>query len=742
MKLQHKAWVLILLVVALCAGGAMLGARFIVSESFERLEADRAATEGERARRVLDQQVQALSATVRDYAFWVDAVAYVLGQKPEFMDDNFDTENLGYLGISEVLVLDARGNTVSTVARVGGDELGEIAADRVGALRDLMMPVLAAGDVKAFLKTLRVVDGQLEVVVGAAVHRPDDESPVAVGAIVMVRRFDETAVESLSNVLMMPARLSLTAPDHAGQLSHLEPGNDDHDELHAVLVDQQGLPVAELVLSLDRRLHQQAETVAWTAMGLAALAGLLASVLLVTLLDRMLLRRVQGLHDDLKRITEGDLTGSVSVRPLGKDELSHLARGINQLLDRVRRDAVAQREAHAQQEALQMQLLQSQKIEALGRFTGGIAHDFNNSLAAISGWTKMAVEDLDSAHPSHEALQHALKATRYADGLMRQLLAYSRQSPPRMERVRLSSLIEEVRTLVASGLIRRSQLDIHLLTEDDWVQADPTQMQQVLVNLLMNASDAMQGEGTIHLTLDAFDLQAGAPIANQPETAGLPAGRYVCLRVRDEGPGIPPEHLHRVFDPFFTTKKVGRGTGLGLSVVHGIMSRHGGEIGVASPPGEGACMTLYLPAAEEARTGTPVQHQSPPMQKSRHLLFVDDDQLVRHAWSRLLERQGWQVTRARDGEEGWKLFTQSQTRWDVVLTDLTMPRLNGLGLASRIRATRSPPPIVLMSGNIGTEERLELLRTSFAAVLHKPVDAAELESVLREVTQDRATVVD
>lgn len=742
MKLQHKAWVLILLVVALCAGGAMLGARYIVSESFERLEADRAATEGERARRVLDQQVQALSATVRDYAFWVDAVAYVLGQKPEFMDDNFDTENLGYLGISEVLVLDARGNTVSTVARVGDDELGEVAEDRVGALRDLMMPVLAAGDVKAFLKTLRVVDGQLEVVVGAAVHRPDDERPAAVGAIVMVRRFNEAAVESLSNVLMMPARLSLTEPDHGGALAHLEPGNADHDELHTVLVDQQGLPVAELVLALDRRLHQQAETVAWTAMGLAALAGLLASVLLVTLLDRMLLRRVQGLHDDLKRITEGDLTGSVSVRPLGKDELSHLARGINQLLDRVRRDAVAQREAHAQQEALQMQLLQSQKIEALGRFTGGIAHDFNNSLAAISGWTKMAVEDLDSAHPSHEALQHALKATRYADGLMRQLLAYSRQSPPRMERVRLSSLIEEVRTLVASGLIRRSQLDIHLLTEDDWVQADPTQMQQVLVNLLMNASDAMQGEGTIHLTLDAFDLQAGAPIANQPETAGLPAGRYVCLRVRDEGPGIPPEHLHRVFDPFFTTKKVGRGTGLGLSVVHGIMSRHGGEIGVASASGEGACMTLYLPAAEEARTDTPVQHQSPHMQKGRHLLFVDDDQLVRHAWSRLLERQGWQVTRARDGEEGWKLFTQSQTRWDVVLTDLTMPRLNGLGLASRIRATRSPPPIVLMSGNIGTEERLELLRTSFAAVLHKPVDAAELESVLREVTQDRATVVD
>lgn len=741
MKLQHKAWVLILLVVALCAGGAMLGARYIVAESFERLEADRAATEGERARRVLDQQVQALSATARDYAFWVDAVDFVLGQKPEFLVENFDTENLGYLGISEVLVLDAKGNPLATVTRVGDDELGEIAAERADALRDLMKPVLAAGDAKAILKTLRVDGGELDVVVGAVVHRPDIENPEAVGAIVMVRRFGESAVENLSSVLMMPVRLSTTDLGHEGALVHVERGDADHDELHAVLVDHQEVPVAKLVLTLDRRLHQQAETVAWTAMGLAALAGLLASVLLVTLLDRLLLRRVQHLHDDLKAITEGDLEGTVGAQSSGKDELSRLERGINQLLDRVRRDAVAQREAHAQQEALQMQLLQSQKIEALGRFTSGIAHDFNNSLAAITGWTKMAVEDLDPEHPSHEALQHTLKATRYADGLMRQLLAYSRQSPPRMERMRLSRLIEDVRTLVASGLIRRSELDIRQLTDDDWVQADPTQLQQVLVNLLMNASDAMEGEGTIHVTLEAFDLQAGTPIANHPETVGLPVGRYVSLSVRDEGPGIAAEHLHRVFDPFYTTKKVGRGTGLGLSVAHGIMARHGGVIGIASPPGEGACLTVYLPAVDgQQKVATPTAE--PALRTARHLLFVDDDQLVRHAWSRLLERQGWLVTRARDGEEGWKLFSQSLARWDVVLTDLTMPNLDGRGLAKRILGTHSPPPIVLMSGNIGTDERLELLRTDFAAVLHKPVDAAELERVLREVTQERAAAAD
>jgi two-component system cell cycle sensor histidine kinase/response regulator CckA len=736
MRLQHKAWVLILIIVAFCAGAAMLGARHIVRQSFLQLEAERAATEGERARRVVDQQVQALSATARDYAFWGDAVDFIEGQKPDFIVDNFDTENLGYLGVSEVVMLDAQGGTVASVARAGEDGLDALTEQRIDPLRELVKPLLDGSDPKAILKTSRISDGQLEFIVGALVHRPDVDSPAIAGALVMVRRFDEAELSRLSDVLMMPARLSTTEPGHAGQLVHVEPGNAAHDDLHAVLLNHRQEPVAELVLGLDRKLQQQAQALTWAGMGLAGLAGLVASVLLVALLDRMLLRRVQHLHEDLKVVTAGEITGLARVRSMGHDELSELGRGINHLLERVRRDADAQREAHAQQEALHMQLLQSQKIEALGRFTGGIAHDFNNSLAAISGWMKVAVEDLDPAHPSQEALQHALKATRYADGLMRQLLAYSRQSAPRVERLRMSKLIDDARTIVASGLIRRSQVEVRRLTEHDGVQADPTQMQQVLVNLLMNASDAMEGQGTIHIELDAFDLKAGTPLPEHPETAGLPVGRYVCLSVRDEGPGIAAEHLHRVFDPFFTTKTVGRGTGLGLSVAHGIMARHGGAIGIASPPGQGACLRLYLPASEEGRVVSQ-DLAVPRLHGNRQLLFVDDDQLVRHAWCRLLERQGWLVTRARDGEEGWTIFSQSATRWDVVLTDLTMPKLDGRGLARRIRTTEAPPPIVLMSGNVGAEEKRELLRTDFAAVLHKPVDASELERVLREVTGSR-----
>ena len=527
---------------------------------------------------------------------------------------------------------------------------------------------------------------------------------------------------------MVPARLSFDDPQHAGKGVHVEVVDDQHADLHAVLKDHLDQPVAELVLGLDRTLEAQGQALAWQGMGLAALAGLVASILLVWLLDRLLLRRLQGLHTDLKRVTADGPGAGGEVRGTGTDELSQLSQGINGLLARVRADAQTQREAHEKQEALQLQLMQSQKTEALGRLTGGIAHDFNNSLAAITGWVRLASEDLDSAHPSHEALQQALKSTRYADGLMRQLLAFGRQSAPRLRRLHWSGLIEETRTMVSAGLTRDCDLVVSYEVDDDQVDADPTQLQQVLVNLLINATDATKGSGRIELTLEGLVLPMAAGQDAPPGASGLPDGRYLVLRVRDHGPGIPPEHLDRVFDPFFTTKAKGRGTGLGLSVAQGIMARHHGAIGLANGP-DGACFWLYLPASRHDEVVAPVTSPGGPG-RGRQLLFVDDDQSVRHAWSALLERKGWQVTRSRDGEEAWTQFSQTGKHFDVVLTDQSMPRLDGVGLAQRIRASEAPPPVVLMSGHVD-EVDAGLLKRLFAAVLHKPVEPGELDRVLQ-----------
>lgn len=732
MKLQHKAWALVLVIVGLCAGGAMFGARHIVAASFEKIEGERAQREGARALRVLDQQLQTLAATARDYAFWADAVAFTQGRDPGFMAENFDADNLGYLRIAQVLVHDARGRVLASVeAAEPGERLKRVALEQQLSLQPLVSPVLASADPKRVLQTLRVVNGVLELVAVAAVHDPNHPERGGQGAITLVRRLDGAEMEQLASVLMTPTRLSLEL--HGGEDFHRQLINDQTEALHAKLRDHQGRPVAELVLQLDRRLHQQGQALAWTGMGLAALAGLLAAFLLVWLLDRLLLRRLQGLHADVARITAQGPTQAASVQVSGEDELRQLGEGINRLLDRVREDTQAQRAAHEQQEALQVQLMQSQKTEALGRLTGGIAHDFNNSLAAITGWVRLAAEDLpDPQHPSSEALQQALKATRYADGLMRQLLAFGRQTPPKLRRLHLSTLIEETRQMVASGLTRACEVVVDYQVDEDEVDADPTQLQQVLVNLLINAADAMQGQGRIELTVTNIDMPWGGAALPPPGAADLPAGRYLSLSICDHGEGVPAEHLGRVFDPFFTTKGKGRGTGLGLSVAHGIVLRHHGGIGLHNRAEGGACFHVHLPVSPRDQQVDPITGPDGGPGQGRHVLFVDDDQLVRHAWSALLERQGWQVTRARDGEEGWALFIKPGQHYDLVLTDQSMPVLDGVGLARRIHATESPPPIILISGHVN-EVGAGDLQTLFSAVLHKPVDLGDLGRVMDEV---------
>lgn len=731
MKLQHKAWALVLITVGLLTLVAVLVAEQSISRSFSKLEAERAALDGERGRRLLNQQMQGLTATLKDYAYWSDTVQYIDGGKPEYLKENFTTDNMSSLHMTQVLMLDVQGRPVGSVELTAEPSLQPLSNDRIRTFMELAAPVLADATGESVLETYKVDRGDLYLISIVSARKDSTPGTPGNGAVVMARRFDQAELVRFSDILMQPVRLSFDTQDHDGGDLHMVIVNELQAESHAPVLDTSGHSIADLVLTMERDLHAEGRSLTWAAGGGVAVAGLLLGAALVLLLDRLLLRRLQRLHKDLDALSDNEILGETLIRVEGDDELTTVGRGINRLLRRVRQDVEEQKAASARQESLQQQLWQSQKVEALGRFTGGIAHDFNNSLAAITGWMRLADEDLDLAHPSHEALQQALKATRYADGLMRQLLAFSRQAAPRLERLSLCQLIDDSRGLVASGLTKRTTLDVACSIEACWVQADPTQMQQVLVNLLMNASDAMNGEGATCLKMDAIELPVAAGTQALPEATALPPGRYIRLTVKDEGPGIAPENLDRVFDPFFTTKSVGRGTGLGLSVAHGILARHGGAIGVRSVLGQGAEFSILLPACDKAVESTPAE--IPGASPATHrLLFVDDDQLVRHAWGTLLERKGWTVTRARDGEEGWELFSRSDKRWDVVLTDLSMPRLDGQGLARRIRATDAPPPIVLMSGNVSADDAELLVKGDFAAVLNKPVDAAELERVLQE----------
>jgi two-component system cell cycle sensor histidine kinase/response regulator CckA len=730
MKLQYRAWLLVLAIIGLAAIAAMFGVRHIVSDSFSQLEAEQADRESERARRLLAQQLDHLGAVVRDYAWWADAAEYAEGLRPAFVDQNFSPDSLASLRVSEVLVVDTRAGVVVGLRRAD-DALGPLDAETQRQLLPLAERLLVDPDARAYLGSFQVHGGRLRLTSAAVIHDPDRPFRPS-GVMLMVRHFDDDELQRFADVLMTPVDLVLPPPSGAAFAVPQPTVAAQALSVPAAIRDHTNEPVAWLVLSLDRRLAQAAHALAWAGMGLALLAAVLAVMLLVPALDRVLLRRLQQLHDDVRQLT---LRGPVQAGPIpvrGKDEIGQLATAINGLVGRVRDDHRAQQEAHERQEALQVQLAHSQKTEALGRLTGGIAHDFNNSLAAITGWVRLASEDLAGDHPSRESLQQALKATRYADGLMRQLLAFGRQAPPKLSRLHWGRLIEETRQLVASSLTRDCEIVAEVQVEDDEVDADPTQLQQVMVNLLINAADAMQGKGRITLRLQPLVLPP--PDGHRPpdEFLVLPAGRYLVLAIEDQGPGVPPELRQRLFEPFYTTKAKGKGTGLGLSVAQGIVARHLGAIALSSESGQGACFLVCLPVSRRDPAIPSVTVPGDLPREGRRLLFVDDDQLVRHAWGALLERQGWQVTRARDGEEAWAQFAQTGHVWDVVLTDQSMPRLDGVGLARRIREHSSPCPVVLMSGHVN-EVSAEDLQNLFAAVLHKPVEATELERVLQAV---------
>lgn len=735
MKLQYKAWLIVVATITGLTGASVLVSQHSISAAFEELERHHGQLESERARRLLNQQLSGLTATLQDYAYWTDTVDFVQGRQPEYFTDNFGTDNMRSLGITSVLVLDAGGAPSASAELTAEPALRPVGESMTHLLSEMGRPVLQDATSETVISTYRQVDGELFLVAVAAIRSQFEVGSRPRGALVMARRFDAVEMGRFSDILMHPVRLSFTGPPTGEPISR-PVGNADMAEWFAPVLDREGHAAAYLVLDLDRELVVAGRTLAVSAALQVALAGLAVGALLLFLLNHLVLRRLQKVHEELTHVTEQGIDGSSTLTVNGSDELAGLASGINALLIKTRADAMHQKQAHQRQESLQLQLLQSQKTEALGRFTSGIAHDFNNSLAAISGWVRLAKDDLPPQHPSEASLEQSLKSIRYASGLMKQLLSFSRQSAPRMEQLRLATVVEEARTLVALGKMGKCVLEVECRTNADWINADPTQMQQVVVNLLINASDAMHGEGTITLVLDARHSDDINPDVFGKLLQPLSPGHYVTLLVRDHGPGIAPEHLGRVFDPFFTTKTSGKGTGLGLSVVQGIIARHGGAVGVSSTEGDGACFVLALPAMVQA-SDEDLRPQPPRCSTQRRVLFAEDDDQVREAWRIWLERQGWDVTTVCDGKEAWDRFQADNGRWDTVLTDLAMPGLTGLELARRIQATESPPVMVLMSGQICPGDEYQFREAGFSAVLNKPVDQQELLAVLERLNPAR-----
>ncbi len=389
--------------------------------------------------------------------------------------------------------------------------------------------------------------------------------------------------------------------------------------------------------------------------------------------------------------------------------------------------------AEAREKALEGQLRQSQKIEALGTFAGGIAHDFNNILGAITTCTELAAEEMGAGTPAHEDLTHVLKAAQRGKSLVSQILAFSTNKDQEKQPVEMTQLLKECTHLLTTSIPSTIDVRLNLQAASGLVLADPNQIHQVIMNLCTNASHAVENQkGRIEITLDAVSLDEKAPRVH-PD---LSPGRYSRLTVRDNGEGIAPEVVDRIFDPFFTTRKESGGTGLGLSMSHGIVKSHQGAITVASHPGRGTIFAVYLPCAHgelALKIGDRAGVERPGRGR---ILLVDDDEQMIYGTEKMLCRMGYEVDAYTGSLAALKAVRTHPRRFDLLLTDHMMPYLNGMELANEVRTLCPQISIILCSGfqdALGDLSKETLAHHGIHGFLKKPFRRTELGKTIARI---------
>jgi signal transduction histidine kinase/ActR/RegA family two-component response regulator len=375
------------------------------------------------------------------------------------------------------------------------------------------------------------------------------------------------------------------------------------------------------------------------------------------------------------------------------------------------------------------QLRQSQKMEAIGTLAGGIAHDFNNILAAIIGFSEMIEEDLPQGDPSIPHVQRVLKAAHRGKDLVQQILAFSRKTRQSRHAVSLSSLAKETVVLLRASLPTTIELVLDITTTSDAILATHLEVQQVLMNLATNAAFSMrENKGLLHVSITDIDIEPNSPILE----GNMVPGEYVRLAVTDTGIGMTPEVMKRIFEPFFTTGGADQSTGMGLAVVYGIVKSLHGGIMVESEPGVGSSFQIFFPKVLiHTDTGTPQCEQNP--RGTERILFIDDEESLVEWGETFLKRLGYDVIAMNDSAEALHIFASDPSRFDLVITDQTMPGITGSHLARELLKIRPDIPIILCTGHSDVVSPEEAKQAGIKEFLMKPVAGQALAKVIRNV---------
>lgn len=374
--------------------------------------------------------------------------------------------------------------------------------------------------------------------------------------------------------------------------------------------------------------------------------------------------------------------------------------------------------------------LQTQKIEAVGTLASGIAHEFNNILWIINGNIELAENTIPQGNPARYHIEQVEEACARAKDLVMQIISFTKPSDQNMEPLKISLVVKEFFRLIRSSLPTTIKIQLNTSIENDIVMADLTQMNQSLMNLCTNAYYAMKDKGGI---LEVNILNIDIEDDDIDLYKNLTPGKYILITISDTGHGIKPEFMEKIFDPFFTTKTENDSTGMGLSVVHGIIKNHGGAITVQSNDGKGTVFNIFLPCIIEKEFQEPITQKQLISTNHEKILFVDDDKAIVDAAKRILERLGYEVTTALNGTEALKFFKSAPHPFDVIITDMTMPDFTGVDLAKKILKIASDTSIILCTGFSTAINPQKAINLGFKDFLLKPVTKNKIAETIRKV---------
>ena len=401
--------------------------------------------------------------------------------------------------------------------------------------------------------------------------------------------------------------------------------------------------------------------------------------------------------------------------------------------EQLKREIEDRKRAESEKQKIATRLRQAQKMESIGTLAGGIAHDFNNILSAIMGYSEMTLYNISEDSKARGNLEQVLQASNRAKDLVNQILAFSRQSEQTRKPVQIGPLVKETLKLMRASLPTTIEILEHTNENGALIEADPTQIHQVLMNLCTNASDAMSEKGgVLKVDLDRLTIDEKEAALTHPD---LNPGIYEMISVSDTGNGMDSATIERIFDPYFTTKKAGKGTGMGLAVAHGIVKSHGGAINVHSDLGKGTTFQVLLPSIDGMAKQEDEEDKPLPTGDER-ILFVDDEAALVDLGKQMLEHLGYKVEGKTSAIEALDTFRANPDSFDLIMTDKTMPNLTGFDLGKECKKIRPEIPIILFTGFSESSILLRAGRMGISEIIMKPLLMRDLAEVIRKVLDE------